>query len=135
MRFDFSGTTPLFRQVAEQISEAIVSGAFAEGEQVPSTTEISSTYAINPATVLKGMNLLVDQGLLEKRRGLGMFVTTGAREKARDAKREELLTTRVVELVAMMFSNVLLPAPLRPNRPCIAPLRNSRFTPLSRDVP
>ena len=95
MRFDFSGTTPLFRQVAEQISEAIVSGAFAEGEQVPSTT-----YAINPATVLKGMNLLVDQGLLEKRRGLGMFVTTGAREKARDAKREELLTTRVVELVA-----------------------------------
>ena len=97
MRFDFSGTTPLFRQVAEQISEAIVSGAFAEGEQVPSTTEISSTYAINPATVLKGMNLLVDQ---EKRRGLGMFVTTGAREKARDAKREELLTTRVVELVA-----------------------------------
>ena len=97
MRFDFSGTTPLFRQVAEQISEAIVSGAFAEGEQVPSTTEISSTYAINPATVLKGMNLLVDQGLLEKRRGLGMFVTTGARE---NAKREELLTTRVVELVA-----------------------------------
>mgnify|MGYP000252503549 CR=1 FL=1 len=73
---------------------------FAEGEQVPSTTEISSTYAINPATVLKGMNLLVDQGLLEKRRGLGVFVTTGAREKARDAKREELLTTRVVELVA-----------------------------------
>ena len=67
---------------------------------LPSTTEISSTYAINPATVLKGMNLLVDQGLLEKRRGLGMFVTTGAREKARDAKREELLTTRVVELVA-----------------------------------
>ena len=61
---------------------------------------LRSTYAINPATVLKGMNLLVDQGLLEKRRGLGMFVTTGAREKARDAKREELLTTRVVELVA-----------------------------------
>ena len=57
MRFDFSGTTPLFRQVAEQISEAIVSGAFAEGEQVPSTTEISSTYAINPATVLNGLNL------------------------------------------------------------------------------
>ena len=58
MRFDFSGTTPLFRQVAEQISEAIVSGAFAEGEQVPSTTEISSTYAINPATVLKGVELV-----------------------------------------------------------------------------
>lgn len=100
MRFDFSGTTPLFRQVAEQLGEAIVAGAFAEGEQVPSTTEISSAYKINPATVLKGMNLLVDQGLLEKRRGLGMFVTAGARRRAGDAKREEFLTARVREFVA-----------------------------------
>ena len=100
MRFDFSGTTPLFRQVAEQLGEAIVSGAFAEGEQVPSTTEISTTYKINPATVLKGMNLLVDQGLLEKRRGLGMFVTAGARRRAGDSKREEFLTTRVHEFIA-----------------------------------
>lgn len=100
MQFDFSGTTPLFRQVAEQISEAIVSGAFAEGKQVPSTTEISATYGINPATVLKGMNLLVDQGLLEKRRGLGTFVAVGAQAKARNDKREELLSTQIVELVA-----------------------------------
>lgn len=100
LQFDFSGTTPLFRQVAEQISEAIVSGAFAEGKQVPSTTEISATYGINPATVLKGMNLLVDQGLLEKRRGLGTFVAVGAQAKARNDKREELLSTQIVELVA-----------------------------------
>ena len=100
MRFDFSGTTPLFRQVAEQISEAIVSGAFAEGEQVPSTTEISSTYAINPATVLKGMNLLVDQGLLEKRRAWHVRHHGSTGRRLVTPKREELLTTRVVELVA-----------------------------------
>lgn len=100
MQFDYSGGEPLFRQVAAQLSEAIVSGAFAEGEQVPSTTEISATYRLNPATVLKGMNLLVEQGLLEKRRGLGMFVAPGAREKATAAKRETFLADRIAGLVA-----------------------------------
>ena len=64
MRFDYSGATPLYRQVAEQLSDAIASGAYAEGDQIPSTTEISVTYQLNPATVLKGMNLLVEQGLI-----------------------------------------------------------------------
>ncbi|OZG62167.1 GntR family transcriptional regulator [Bifidobacterium lemurum] len=100
MRFDDTSGEPLFKQVATQLNEAIVAGTYREGEQVPSTTEISSAYRINPATVLKGMNLLVDQGLLEKRRGLGMFVATGAREKARAAMREEFLTKRVAQLVA-----------------------------------
>lgn len=100
VRFDDSSGEPLFKQVANQLNEAIVAGTYPEGEQVPSTTEISTTYRINPATVLKGMNLLVDQGLLEKRRGLGMFVATGAREKARAAKREEFLTYRLSQLVA-----------------------------------
>ena len=83
MRFDYSGATPLYRQVAEQLSDAIASGAYAEGDQIPSTTEISVTYQLNPATVLKGMNLLVEQGLIEKRRGIGMFVTTGAFQRVR----------------------------------------------------
>ncbi|OZG68103.1 GntR family transcriptional regulator [Bifidobacterium eulemuris] len=100
MRFDDTSGEPLFKQVANQLNEAIVAGTYREGEQVPSTTEISAAYRINPATVLKGMNLLVDQGLLEKRRGLGMFVATGAREKARTAMREEFLTKRVTQLVA-----------------------------------
>lgn len=100
MHFDDANGEPLFRQVADQLNEAIIAGTYREGDQVPSTTEISTTYRINPATVLKGMNLLVDQGLLEKRRGLGMFVTIGAREKARASKREEFLTERIAQLVA-----------------------------------
>ena len=99
MHFDYSGAEPLFRQVANQLTEAIVTGAFGEGTQVPSATEISTSYNINPATVLKGMNLLVDQGLLEKRRGIGMFVTVGAQAKACASRREELLGGQIAQLV------------------------------------
>ena len=66
MEFDYSGTTPLFQQIAEQIEEGILNGSFKEGEQIPSTTEISKSFAINPATVLKGMNVLVERELIEK---------------------------------------------------------------------
>lgn len=59
---------PIFMQVSEKLTDAIFTGAFAEETQIPSTTEISMTYKINPATVLKGMNLLVDQGLIYKKR-------------------------------------------------------------------
>lgn len=67
---------------------------------MPSTTEISRTYAINPATVLKGMTMLVDEGLLEKRRGLGMFVVPGAMERLRREERERFERDRVADLVA-----------------------------------
>lgn len=69
MEFNFSGEKPLFQQVADQIAEGIFNGAYLEGEQIPSTTEISKSYQINPATVLKGMNLLVERQLIEKKRG------------------------------------------------------------------
>ena len=78
MQFNFESDTPIYMQVAEQIKDAILSGAFLEETQVPSTTEISVTYKINPATVLKGMTLLTDAGILYKKRGVGMFVKKGA---------------------------------------------------------
>ncbi|GEL14765.1 GntR family transcriptional regulator [Pediococcus cellicola] len=78
MQFDFTGQEPIYLQVANQIEEGIFTGAFEEETQVPSTTEMSREFHINPATVLKGMNILVDEGLIEKRRGLGMFVKNGA---------------------------------------------------------
>lgn len=99
MYFDDSSGEPLFRQVANQLGEAIVAGTYREGDQVPSTTEISTAYRINPATVLKGMNLLVEQGLLEKRRGLGMFVTAGAQRRAKDARRGEFLAESVPRFI------------------------------------
>ncbi|MEV6906304.1 GntR family transcriptional regulator [Amycolatopsis sp. NPDC051071] len=73
--------TPLFAQIAEQIADDIAEGSLSEGERVPSTNELAAFYRINPATAAKGINVLADDGLLEKRRGIGMFVAAGAREK------------------------------------------------------
>lgn len=70
---------PLFVQIARAIENDIVDGILAEGAQAPSTTEIAAFHRINPATALKGINQLVAEGILHKRRGIGMFVTPGAR--------------------------------------------------------
>lgn len=84
----FTEDRPIFLQLAEQLEEGILSGAYPEESQVPSITEYSVNYRINPATALKGINLLVDAGLLYKKRGVGMFVAAGARERLRGARRE-----------------------------------------------
>ena len=84
----FTDDRPIFLQIAQQLEEGILSGAYPEEGQVPSITEYSVQYRINPATALKGISLLVDAGLLYKKRGVGMFVAPGAREKLRQARRE-----------------------------------------------
>ncbi|TXK02712.1 GntR family transcriptional regulator [Microbacterium mitrae] len=71
---------PLFVQIAEQIEDSIVEGSLVEEGQAPSTNELAAFYRINPATAAKGVNMLVDKGVLYKRRGIGMFVAQGARE-------------------------------------------------------
>jgi GntR family transcriptional regulator len=71
--------TPLFAQVAERLAADIADGGLAEGERVPSTNELAAFYRINPATAAKGINILADEGLLDKRRGIGMFVAAGSR--------------------------------------------------------
>ena len=73
--------TPLFLQIGAQIADDIADGTLPEGERVPSSNEFAAYYRINPATAAKGINVLIDQGLLEKRRGIGMFVSAGARER------------------------------------------------------
>ena len=79
---------PIFVQIAEQIENDIIAGVMSEEGQVPSTTEFAAFYRINPATALKGVNLLVDEGVLYKKRGIGMFVSPGA-QQALVAKRRE----------------------------------------------
>jgi GntR family transcriptional regulator len=72
---------PIFQQIADQLADGILAGTYPPGAAVPSTNELAAFHRINPATVGKGVNLLVDAGVLEKRRGLGMYVTEGARER------------------------------------------------------
>ncbi|MDD4171806.1 MAG: GntR family transcriptional regulator [Syntrophomonas sp.] len=84
----FSNERPIFIQLAEMLEDAILSGAYNEGDQIPSITEFSVAYKINPATALKGVNILVDAGLLYKKRGVGMFVSRDAREKLAEKRKE-----------------------------------------------
>lgn len=100
MQFNFNSTEPIYLQVADQIEEAIFTQTFAEGEQIPSTTEISKEFHINPATVLKGMNILVDAQLIEKRRGVGMFVIPGAQARIVEKRRDQFYTDYVKKLVS-----------------------------------
>src|SRR3954468_5793750 len=81
---------PIFRQVAAQIENAIVDGSLAEESQAPSSNEPSAFPRINPATAARGLNQLVADGVLYKRRGVGMFVATGAREQLLERRRSEL---------------------------------------------
>lgn len=78
MKIDFNSEKPIFVQIAEGIEDSILSGAFSEKGQIPSITELSVSYNINPATANKGINLLVDRGIVFKKRGVGMFVNEGA---------------------------------------------------------
>ena len=96
---NFTGETPIFVQIAELLEDAILSGAYGEAAQVPSITEFSVAYKINPATALKGVNLLVDAGYLYKRRGVGMFVAAGARERILAARRERFYRDFVLSTV------------------------------------
>ena len=96
---DFQGEKPIFLQLAEQLESAILSGAYPEGSQVPSITEYASTYKINPATALKGINQLVNAGLLYKKRGIGMFVADGAQEALRKRRREDFYRDYVENIV------------------------------------
>ncbi len=99
MQFHFNESTPLYQQIASQLEEMIFTGGFDEGSQVPSTIQLSQQLHINPATVLKGMNILVDAGLIEKHRGRGMFVRTGARQKIMEERKESFYKDYVKTLL------------------------------------
>jgi len=92
--------TPLFVQIAGQLADDIVDGQLTEGTRVPSTNELAAFYRINPATAAKGINMLVDEGVLEKRRGIGMFVADGEREQLLAARRKLFAEQYVGPMVA-----------------------------------
>ena len=82
-----NGPLLLYQQIAQTIEDDILRGVYQEEEQVPSTNELARAYHINPATAAKGLNLLTAEGILYKRRGLGMFGSPGAAEAVRQKRR------------------------------------------------
>lgn len=100
MRSDvFEGRDPIYLQIAEAIRSEILSGALQEGDQVMSTTQYATTYRINPATAAKAFAELVDEGILYKRRGVGMFVAEGAAEQLRRRRREAFFAERLAPVL------------------------------------
>ena len=94
-----SDAEPLFVQVASFVADLIVDGTLKPGEQAPSTNQLAQFHEINPATARKGLALLVDDHVLEKRRGLGMFVTDGARERILAKGRDDFAGAFIAPLI------------------------------------
>ncbi|HLU24059.1 GntR family transcriptional regulator [Lederbergia graminis] len=90
---------PIFIQIAERIEDDIIEGALEEETQVPSTNQFAAFYKINPATAAKGVNLLVDEGILYKKRGIGMFVAEGARAKVMEKRKEQFFEQYIVTMI------------------------------------
>lgn len=99
MNVDPGKDVPLFVQIAEQIEDDIFTGVYGEEDRIPSTNEVSALLGINPHTVLKGMNILVDEGIVYKKRGLGMYVQTGAVDKVHAKRQSAFNEHYVVSLI------------------------------------
>jgi DNA-binding transcriptional regulator YhcF (GntR family) len=96
----FDDRHPIYRQIADQIKQDIVTGELREEEQVMSTNQYAAFYRINPATAAKAFQNLVDEGLLYKKRGIGMFVSPGSREMLRSRRRERFFADVVEPMVS-----------------------------------
>ncbi|GAB2564561.1 GntR family transcriptional regulator [Leucobacter ruminantium] len=96
----FDDTRPIFLQLADRIADDVLRGVYAEEQQVPSTNELAAYLRINPATAGKALNLLVERGVLYKRRGIGMFVADGARSLIEEERRQAFARKFIAPLAA-----------------------------------
>lgn len=92
----------IFEQVAEIVENQILNGVLKANDQSPSTTEFSNVYGINPATARKGLNILVDEGILIKKRGMGMFVTEDAKMIIENKRKKEYINNILPDLIKNM---------------------------------
>ena len=99
MKLELNDHEPIFIQISKAIEDEIFCDSIKEGMQVPSTTELSKFYKINPATVLKGVNILVDKEILFKKRGIGMFVSKGAKEIIKNGRKENFKEVYLKDLI------------------------------------
>jgi len=93
------GTKPIYVQIADWLETEIMNGHFQPDEKVYSQYQLADMYTINPATAAKGLNLLVDENILYKKRGLGMFVTENAKERIIQKRKNQTLKRLIEEVV------------------------------------
>ena len=99
MHGTLSDQSLIYLQIAQMLEDDILRGVYREEEQVPSTNELARVYNINPATAAKGINLLVGDGILYKKRGIGMFVAPGAGDKVKQKRKAAFYDGYVKPLV------------------------------------
>lgn len=92
----------IFEQVAEMVENQILDGLLNPEDQSPSTTEFANIYGINPATARKGLNILVDEGILIKKRGMGMFVTSDAKKIIEEKRKKQYISNILPDLIKNM---------------------------------
>lgn len=100
MQINTNVDKPIFQQIREGIEDSILQGYYKEGEQIPSITDLALRYQINPATALKGINILVENNIVYKKRGIGMFVCDGAIERLFEDRRNEFFDKYITSLVS-----------------------------------
>ena len=88
---EWNDSQPIYRQVRDRVVAMILEGVLKEGDPIPSVRSVAAEYRVNPLTVLKGYQQLVDEGLVESRRGLGMFINVGARNMLLQGERQKFL--------------------------------------------
>ncbi|SUB75460.1 GntR family transcriptional regulator [Peptoniphilus indolicus] len=109
---EFTQDKPIFQQVAEFIENQILDGLLLPDEQTPSTNEFQKIYEINPATARKGLNILVDEGIIYKKRGMGMYVSENAKEIILNKRQEEFFNTHIPQIIKELKRINITPAQL-----------------------
>lgn len=116
---EWNDSQPIYRQLRDRVVAMILDGVLGEGDPLPSVRTVAAEYRVNPLTVLKGYQQLVDEELVETRRGLGMFINTGARKLLLAAERQRFLAEEWPKVRATiqrlgLTPNELLAAPATP---------------------
>jgi GntR family transcriptional regulator len=109
---DLNDTQPIYRQLRDKVVAMILEGTLADGDALPSVRNVAAEFTLNPLTVLKGYQQLVDEGLVEKRRGRGMFVSAGARTQLSKDERQRFLEQEWPRVLSVIERLGLDPAEL-----------------------
>ena len=123
MDSEWNDNQPIYRQLRDRVVAMILDGVLKEGDPLPSVRTVSAEYRVNPLTVLKGYQELVDEELVEKRRGLGLFVRDGARKLLLKAERQKFLTEEWPRITATIQRLGLTPEELMNGEASLRPAK------------
>ena len=116
---EFNDSQPIYRQLRDRVVAMILDGTLKEGDPLPSVRNVAAEYRVNPLTVMKGYQELVDDGLVETRRGLGMFINSGARKNLLQGERQRFLSEEwprireIIERLGLTVEELLAGRPAR----------------------